>query len=320
VLERIASLLTRGGRFLVTTHRDPDVDGVGSMLALGLALIDSGKEVVLLTEKALHNPLNQLKGADLIVQGLKAEMAFDCVFVLDCGDLERLGSTWKQVERLRPLINIDHHETNTGFGHVNLVDPGSSSTAELVYEVIKSSGLFIDARVAENIFAAIQADTGSFVYDNTTPGAMMIAAEMLEYGIRPWEISRKFLNEYSLSWLKLLAMCLETIELHHGGAIGMINVSLEMQDGADDVDGGRLVEYPRLLSGVEVAVLIKETGEGEYRVSLRSNSRVNVAVLASLFGGGGHSRAAGFDWQGSMERLKESFLEAAVRFLDEKRI
>ena len=317
-LNRIVSTLRDGKSFILTTHIDPDVDGIGSMLALGRALLDANKDVVLLTEAPVFPPYNRLRGADRIVQCLDSERAFDGVVVLDCAEIERLGGFWAKFESQKPLINIDHHESNNFFGHLNLVDINSSSTGELVFKVIKLGGFPVAHDVAENIFAAIQADTGSFRYDNTTPTSLKIAAEMMECGANPWELYREVMDGYGLSRLKLLEMALSTIEFHHAGKIGIMTLFLEMfvKAGASPVDSEGFVDYPRFVSGVEIAVLIRQIGKNHYKFSLRSNSRVNVAQLAARFGGGGHAKAAGIEYHGTIGVLKEDFLKEAVRFLD----
>lgn len=317
-LKRIVSTLNDGGSFLITTHRDPDADGIGSMLALGKALLNADKDVVLWTEAPVPHPNNRLKGADSIVQYIDPERDFDVVVVLDCAEIERAGQLQGNPGKLKSLINIDHHETNSFFGDLNLVDVNSSSTGELVFKVIKLGGLPIDRDVAGNVFAAIQADTGSFRYDNTSPTCLRIAAEMMDYGANPWKISREVMDGYSLSRLRLLEMALGTLEFYHAGKIGVMTIFLGMfsKAGAGPEDSERFVDYPRFVSGVEIAVLIRQTGENDYKFSLRSNSRINVAQLASRFGGGGHAKAAGIDCHGSIGPLKEDILREAVQLLD----
>ncbi len=317
LLSRIADILKEKKRFVLMTHKDPDADGIGSMLALGKALINAKKDVVLLTEKPVPTPLNLLNGSDIIVHDFDSKKGFDAVVVLDCGDAKRVGGPHDCLEGCRSLINIDHHETDDFFGDLNLVDQNSSSTGELVYKLIKMAGLPIDPDMAENIFAAVQADTGSFRYDNTTSESLRIAAEMMEYGVQPRRISRKMMDEYSLSRLRLLEMALGGIEFYYDGEIGMMTISSQMFEKAQArwEDSEKFVDYLRFVSGVEVAVLIRETGKDVYKFSMRSNNRVNVARLASIFGGGGHAKAAGFECHRPIGALKRDFLEEAGRFL-----
>ncbi len=317
-LNKIASVLREGRCFLLMAHEDPDTDAIGSMLALGMALIDSGKDVILLGEEPVPAPLNLLKGSDIICQGCDLGKDFDAVIVLDCGKIKRLGRFHKIINGHGILINIDHHASNDFFGDLDLVDTNSSSTAELVFRVIEAAGFSVDRDIAENIFAAIQADTGCFTYDNTTPDSLKIAAEMMSYGVSPWDLSRKIMYTYGASRLKLLGMALRDIEFYNEGKIGVMTLSKEMFEkaGAYRMDSEGFVDYPRFVSGVEIGVLIRQTGKDSYKFSLRSNNTVDVGKLASGFGGGGHMSAAGFDRHGPIDVLKKDLLEASNRALD----
>jgi len=318
-LNKIASILKKGASFLLVTHKDPDPDGIGSMLALGRSLLDAKKKAVFLTEEPISAPFTLLKGGDRIVQDIEAGDEFDAVVALDCGDRARVGASDIDLDDNGPLINIDHHGTNDFFGDINLVDAGSSSTGELIFRVIKKAGFPMGPDVAENIFTAIQMDTGSFRYENTTPECLKIAGEMLGYGVKPWELYRKFIDVHSHARLRLLGMGLGSIEYHYMGKIGIMTLSSEMfkRAGAKQADSEKFVDYPRFVSGVEIAVLIREKKKNVYKLSLRSNGEADVASLASRFGGGGHAKAAGFDYHGHIEDLKKDFLKEAVGLLDE---
>lgn len=319
-LSEISAALKSGRRFLLTTHKDPDGDGIGSMLALGRSLSMVKKEVVLFAEEPLPPPYDLLKGAEGVADRVEAKEDFDAVIALDCAEESRLGNLNGCLAHRKLLINIDHHETNDFFGDLNLVDPGSSSTGEVVFGILKQTNLPIDFEVAENLFVAIQTDTGSFRYSNATPSAFKAAAELMEYGVKPWEVSQKIMDHYPQSRLSLLQLALDTVEFHHQGRIGLMTLSSDLYDKAhaDRVDGERFVDYPRYVEGVEMAVLIRQIGEDNYKFSLRSNDQLNVGKLALKFGGGGHARAAGFEAHGSLESLKKDFLEEAVKFLNGK--
>lgn len=302
---------------MIMTHKDPDADGIGSMLALGKALLNEDKEVVLFTDEPVHSPVNLLKGYERIVHHVDVERDFDVVITLDCGDKNRVGDSCGYVDGSATVINIDHHESHDMFGDLNLVDSSSSSTGELIYRVIKDAGIPIDYDIAENIFTAIQADTGSFRYDNTSPETLRIAAEMMEYGVEPHQISTRMMNKYSLAKIRLLEIALGVVEFYNEGKIGMVTLSSDMFEKAQArlEDSGKFIDYLRDVSGVELAVLVLETGENIYKFSMRSNNKVNVAKLASLFGGGGHAKAAGFECHNSKGTLKKDFLRQAGRLL-----
>jgi bifunctional oligoribonuclease and PAP phosphatase NrnA len=315
----ISAALRKAHQFLIVTHEHPDTDGIGSMLALGKSLSDAGKEATLLTQEPLRPPLSLLQGAARVVTRLEPGRVFDAVVVLDCAQRERLGEVVRQVKDQLPLINIDHHETNDHFGTLNLVEPKGSSTGELVFEVIQAAGFPISPEVACNLFAAIQGDTGSFRYSNTTASALRAAAGLVERGADPWTISRGVMDAYGIARLRLLKMALDTVQLRHQGLIGVMTLTRDMFEaaGAHEADSEQFVDYPRFVRGVEIGVLIRETDADACRFSLRSNEWVNAADLAARFGGGGHARAAGFTYQGTVTAGLADFLEEAGRFLDE---
>ena len=320
VLNNIAGILRNGKRFFLASHKYPDGDAIGSILALGETLMLSGKEIVLFNEGPIPDSLKSMTGIEGVVKDFKPESGFDAFFVLDCGNLDRLGKISSHLSKLRPLINIDHHEGNPQFGDLNLVDANSSSVGEIIYRLIKMADLPMNLNIAGNIFVAIQTDTGSFRYENTTREAFNIAGEMLDWGVNPWQISRKVMNQYTLNKLRLLESSLKTIELYHAGEVGLITVTRKMllKAKADNFDSERFVDYPRFIPGVEIAVLIREIGKDCYKFSLRSNDQVNVADLASYFGGGGHQRAAAFTREGSLGLVKREFLDKALGFLDRR--
>ena len=231
--------------------------------------------------------------------------------------LFRSGGIYSNIGNIKPLINIDHHVNNSQFGDVNFVDSNSSSVGEIIYRLIQVANLPMSKNIAEDLFVAIQTDTGSFRYENTTKEAFTIAAEMVEWGINPWKISRKVMDEFSLKKLRLLELTLQTIEIFHSGKVGLITITQQMfsKAKADNFDSERFVDYPRLISGVEIGVLVKELGKGYYRFSLRSNDWVNVADLAYHFGGGGHPKAAAFTRYGSLDSIKQEFLDKAHEVL-----
>ena len=319
-LKKVAGVLDGGNRFLMMTHENPDVDGLGSMLALGKSLTDLGKEVVILIQKSLTPPLSLLSGAErMIVQGAEFKKEFDAVLALDCAEKERLGPCVSLWPGTGLSINIDHHETNTFFGGHNLVDADSSSTGELVYRLIRCGEFPLNHEIAENLFAAIQSDTGSFRFTNTTSNTMRISADLMDHGIIPWQTYQKTTNGYGPERLKLLAGALAQVEFYNQGKIGMMVLKKEMfaQSGAHGSDAEGFVEYPRDIKGVELAVMISEKDDDTYKFSIRSNAWANVAELASRFGGGGHAKAAGFTRKGSLAALKKDFLMEAGRLLNE---
>lgn len=319
-LNEIAHIVKKGERFFLASHKDPDGDAIGSLLALGETLLLSGKQVVLFNEGPIPDNLSSLSGIERVVNAVDMELGFDAALILDCGNLERVGTVSRHLSKIRPLINIDHHENNSRFGDINLVDAQSSSVGEIIYRLIKLANLPLNLTIAENLFVALQSDTGSFKYDNTTSETFSVAGELVDWGVNPWKISRKVMDEWTLKKLHILESALKTIELHSTGKVGFITIAQDTLSKADtdNLNCERFVDYPRCISGVEIAVLIREIKKDYYRFSLRSNDWVNVAKLASLFGGGGHPKAAAFSKEGSLDSVKQEFLSKAQGFLESR--
>ena len=318
-LNAIISSLLENERFFLTTHIDPDADGIGSMIALGKSLSLVGKDVTLVTQKPITGSLKTLSGSHRIQDKARIQAPFDVAIALDCAEKKRLGHLYDEFKKSHLLINIDHHGTNDYFGHINLVHPDRSSTGVIVFELIKAAGLPMDSEIAENLFAAIQTDTGSFKFSNTDSETFRAAAELVEYGAIPWDISRKVMDHYGMSRLKLLQLVLATLETSHGGSVAVLTLTREMlkESGAEEHEGHNFVDYPRFAVGIELSVLIREKEKNHYKFSLRSNDRVDVAELASRFGGGGHSRAAGFDGNGPLDSLKKAFMDNVTGYFED---
>lgn len=317
IIQPIADIINRSERFLLLTHKDPDADGIGSMLALGTAISQTGKKAVCLANGPLEGSLGMLRGSENIVFSEEDGSDYDVFIALDCSAIERIAG--RDGRKIYPLVNIDHHVTNDHFGHLNYVDALSSSTGEMVLKIIKAAGLPLGYATAENIFAAIQSDTGSFKYTNTTVSSLLAAVELIEMGVKPWDVAMRVLDGSNASKLELLRMGLGTVSFHHKDRIGVMVLTKEMfqKAGADFRESERFVDYPRCVRGVQIAVLVRQMGDNIYKFSLRSNTTDRVAELASVFGGGGHARAAGFEIKGLLDDNLRLFLKEAERFLNE---
>ena len=293
-------------RILLTMHRGPDGDALGSALALAGALREMGREVVVYNPDELPYNFRFLLGADQVAREIGSEDRFDVTVVTDAGAYDRLGPHVPQPPRRGILMNLDHHITTEPFGDVNYVDPAAASVGILAWKILRGLGHAITPRVAECIYASILADTGSFRYSSTDPECLRVAAELLECGVDPWEMTVRVYEQQPLARMRLLADVLGTLEVH--GRLATITITNEMMAKTgthlDLTDG--FINYARSVDGVEVAAAFREPADGSraWRVSFRSRGRVDVSAIAQKFGGGGHKNAAGCSIEGA---------EAAVR-------
>lgn len=307
----ISERLRKSSNILVVSHAHPDGDAIGSLLATGLALKAMHKEVCMYNESPIPTVYRFLHSVTEIQHNIDISKPYDTVVILDCGDIERVGAIAPDLLRFPMIINIDHHVTNTHFGHLQYVDPEACATAEIIYRLIETLPVPIDSSMAAAIYTGILTDTGSFRFSNTNQTAFSICARMIEKGANPYEVAQHVYGTYSLGRIKLLNLALDSLELSPNGRLSVMTLTRRMlsETGTqpEDIDG--IINYARRIEDVKVAALIHETGRARYHVSLRSDGDVNVADIAAGFGGGGHAGAAGFSADKRLAELKQELFQ-----------
>lgn len=281
-------------------HIRPDGDCVGSVMAVYQYIRKNMPDIevgVFLETPA--SVFGCIKDVEVIDSDMDTEKVFDAFIALDCA-ADRLGKGEAIFHRAKKRINIDHHISNAGCGDVNIVVPKASSTCEVVYGLLEEKGL--DIEIAKALYIGMIHDTGVFKYSNTSPETLQIAAKLIAYGFDfPKIIDETFYEKTYEQNLILGRAITESVRFMDGKCI-FSAVDKEMMDfynvGPKDLDG--IVNQLRIVKGVECAIFMYQTGLMEYKVSLRSNGAVDVSVIASFFGGGGHVRAAGCTMQGTI--------------------
>ncbi len=296
---------------MISTHQNPEGDAIGSVLALSLVLKDVGKAVTVLTQDPIPEILAFLPGAKEIIHQAPADGRFDIGFALDCGDRERLGEEFGKVKGIGKIINIDHHVSNNNFGEINFVNPRASSTAEIIYDLMRAIPAPMTLAIAENIYTGVLTDTGSFHYSNTSPKTFAVARACLLAGVDPWKVAEQVYETQPLPRLRLLPRVLQTLELHAEERISSVIVTRQMleETGTTPALTEDFINFPRSVRGVEVALLFREVTPQKYRVSLRSRGAADVARIAGMFQGGGHPNAAGCTVEGGLSEVKAKVLE-----------
>lgn len=312
IMEQIIDVIQKSSKIAITSHVNPDGDNVGASLALCLALQKLDKQVEFLLDDAIPTVYRFLKGAREVQHYSSfADLDFDLVISMDCGDLDRLGRV-KELAVKTQLVNIDHHISNTRFGNINLVEENASATAEIAYKLIKSMGIFIDKDMAECIYTGIVTDTGMFQYSNTTEETHVIAAELIIAGVEPSDIFNKVYQNSPKEKVLLMKEALQSLEFYFDDKVTCVEVSRKQMDSisSEDLDTEGIVNLARDIAGVEVAVFLKEKEPNVIKASLRSKNRVDVCAIAKDFGGGGHIRASGCTIHGSLEQARKQILES----------
>jgi phosphoesterase RecJ-like protein len=302
MINEIVRQINQGRRFLVCAHANPDGDAIGSTLGLMLGLEKLGKEVVAYNADGVPASLRFLPGAERLVNDLSTQSEFDCVFVLDAGDLKRTIDP--VAERAPVLINIDHHPGST-FGTLCYLDCEAAATAVMIYRVLKACGLCLDLDIALPLYTGLLSDTGSFRYSNSNPEAFSVGGELVALGIKPWDVASLLYESQPPERMKLLSLVLPTLHISVDHKYASVAMSLEMlaKSGALPEHSDSFVNYPRAISGVEVAVFFRQVDANRVKISLRSRGRIDVGALANRLGGGGHRNAAGGELPGSLESV-----------------
>lgn len=280
-------------------HMRPDGDCTGACMGVYQYIRTwyPEKEVDVYLEE-IPESFHFLKGTEEISHELK-EKEYDLFISLDCGDAGRLGFSEQAFHRANHTICVDHHISNGGFGEVNYIKPDASSTSELVYELLKKER--ITKEIAECLYLGIVHDTGVFQYTCTAPETMIVAADLMSKGIDYSRIITDTFYEKTYVQNQILGRALlESVRFMDGRCIVSV-ISKKVMDfyGATPKDLEGIVSQLRVTKGVKVALFLYETEFQEYKVSLRSDSEVDVSKVASYFGGGGHKKAAGVTMKGT---------------------
>ncbi len=327
MIQTIIDQLQRNRRFILASHRHPDGDAIGSLLATGLALKAMGKQVQLLNESPIPAVYRFLPSVNTIQQRVEPAATFDAGIVLDCGDIDRVGTVSETIGALPIVINVDHHVTNTHFGHLQMIDVDACATAEIIFRLIKQLPVKIDCAMATAIYTGILTDTGSFRFSNTNRSAFAICEEMIGCGANPYEVAQHVYGTYSLGRIKLLNLALDSLEISSNGKLSVMTLTQRMlketRTQAEDIDG--IINYARRIEDVQVAALIHELssngstpkGTSQFHVSLRSDGVVDVAKIAAQYGGGGHASASGFSDTAKLTDLKAQLMALAKTIPDQ---
>src|SRR5438309_12035664 len=308
----IDQILRDHQRFSICGHVRPDCDALGSQLALALSLQALGKEVRVWNEDGMLEKYSFLPRAELLTKPPSTPEDFDVAIALDTAIQNRLGTALVAIRSSKIWINIDHHPSNPGYGDVAHIDSSAPATAEIVFHLIKSQGLPFNRDIAENLYAAISTDTGSFQYPQTSAHTFEIAAELIRTGLDVGRLSQQLYENYPRRRLELLRELLRTMRFQQEGRVASFGLTLKTaaELGVLPEDNEGLIDHLRAVRGVIVAVFFEELSDGKVRVSMRSKDEaVDVCAICQKFGGGGHTLAAGARIRGSLAEVEEKVLE-----------
>jgi len=315
-MEDVARLIHSKKTFVLTTHVNPDGDGLGAQSALYVVLKRLGKKVYIVNHDQLPPRYTFLSFASAYRQSDTIPVHDVCI-VVDAGDFSRIREGVQRKE-FGILVNIDHHYSNNHYGDYNLVIPKAAATGEVVYELIKKLKVKIDKSIAESIYVSVLTDTGGFRNSNTTPQVLRLAAELMENGADGSAITRKIFSGISKEAMELNRVSLGKIKLDDAGRIGTMTLSQSdlKKTGATDDDTENLVNQISKIDTVKIAAFLKERVDGKIKLSLRSgDENINVAEVAREFQGGGHTYAAGALLAGPLKAALQKVLKVCHQAL-----
>jgi bifunctional oligoribonuclease and PAP phosphatase NrnA len=320
IIRKILKAIKKHHKFFITGHVRSDGDCLGSELALARMLFKMGKSVYIMNTGPISRELlfmPRVKQVKTYHKYDKLPDNIDVIFTLDSEGLNRLeameGIIREKIDKrnnlkqIKPVvINIDHHPDNGNFGDINWVDSQMSSVGEMMYILIKRSGIGIDKEIATDIYISIDTDTGHFCFESTTPRSHLIAADLLQKGINIRNIYKGIYEDKTYGELQLFVECLRRIKLSLNGRVGWSVLTRQMYKycGAQPTDSQNYIAQIKAIKGVKIALLFRETTSDPLliKISVRTDNSIDANKLVRALGGGGHNRAAGLTLQPSLKK------------------
>ncbi len=309
----IKERLQAAHRVLVTSHIRPDGDALGSLLALGLALQDAGKEVQMVLSDGVPESFCHLPGSEQIRK--KADGEFDLIITVDCSDLERVGSA---LDGYRPPdIVIDHHVTTEPFGTLNLVEPEAVATASVLTRCMPGWGLKLTQPIAANLITGLVTDTLGFRTSNIGPEALRQAADLLEFGVDLSGLYFRSLVRRTFPAAKYWGAGLTSLRRTNGIIYATLTLADRQASGYTGNDDADLINIVSSIDDADAAVIFVEQGPGKVKVSWRGlKPQVDVSKVAQHFHGGGHKAASGAELDGTLAEVQEKVLATTRKLIN----
>ena len=315
-LVEVLAAIREGERFLLVAHENPDGDALGSLVAMQGVMRALGKDSVMFIARD-EFPLPYEYAFfefDRLVTDIPADVARRTIVFLDCGNFDRNAVEVGEAQ----ILNLDHHHDNTLFGTINHVVPDASCTAEIVWDLLRALDVELTQHIAEALYVGLVTDTGRFMYENTGSAAHIMAADLIEAGVKAHEIYRRLYEGVPEPKLALLTRALSHVQRFDDGRLTLSRLTRQdfAETGAEESYTEGIIDHLRAVHGTKVAALARELasdgGRALSKVSLRAtDGAVDVSLIARAQNGGGHRQAAGFSTEMAPDELV-SFLRREV--------
>jgi phosphoesterase RecJ-like protein len=318
-LSRVGELLARHDHVVLVGHKDADGDTLGCSLAFAEALRARGKQAYVVVPPPHPTKYGWLPGFSEVLDAPPPGVELGLVVFLDNGSLQLSGSIVEHIGDGTTIVNIDHHSSNSRYGHLNIIDTEASAVGQMCLRMFEEFGWPVTPTMATNLYTALMTDTGGFRHDNTNARALGDAARLAELGAEPSWIASMVYRSKPVTTLRLDGLTIAGLEVDMGGRLAWTKVSRKVlrQAGAVMAESEGIIDTVNSLAGVEMAVLFKEVGRRLTKVSVRTREPLDAAALCARFGGGGHKRAAATEVQLPIDEAAEVFLAAARETIEE---
>ena len=305
-LTQVADAIRARRRFVVVSHARPAGDAIGSQVAMTLALRALGKDVRMVAHDPAPQQMQDFPAVADIQLVDQLDDLGDAVIFMECGDVRRPGVTGLDQGF---VINIDHHPGNAMYGAMNCIDLSAAACGEIVFDLIAALGVPISVEMATHVYLAVLTDTGGFHYSHISPRTFDICRRCVEAGLDPTAVSRAIYDNNNLGRVRIWGAVLNDMRLSPDGRVAALSMDRALAErcGAtyDDTEG--LINFPLTVKEIQAVVFFKESGPGDWRISMRSKGNVNVNAIAREFGGGGHTNASGCGATGDLAHLVALF-------------
>ena len=311
----IAKFINDNDNFLIVSHFNPDGDAICSALGFGELLKYLGKKFVMAIEGGAPEKYDFLPDAKRIFDPSAEElpMTFSTLVTLDIGSFERIGAAKEMLAEDHKILNIDHHGSNKGFGEAALVDTAASSVCEILTHLAQYMKVEIGENMATYLYTGIMTDTGRFRFGSTSPLVMRACADLIEAGADPVKIAEKIYYDLPKEYIEALGKALYSLKFFADDKLAM----MEYHHTAEIPDAEGFIDFAVGIRGVLGAVFIRLIpDDGRFKVSLRARGDFIISDIAESYGGGGHPKAAGFRYRGSLQDLKDGLMKSLTEKLE----
>jgi len=311
---KVKKAILKAKNIVISSHRDPDGDAIGSILALGLSLEKLGKRIFMVSADGVPKRYARLPGANRIIR--RTAKNCDLAIAVDCDDEEVLGKTFETFKRAKTILEIDHHAVRRSFGNISFVDPAAAATGEMIYKLVKLLKIPISKEVAQNILTAIIVETNSFSFPDTSRFTFTICADLLRTGLDFYKLTSMIYWSKTKEVVLLSGICLSRAKFLEKGKIAWSVIRKKDFDRirGKDEDVDVVADEIRAIKSVKIVILFREKSKSVLRVSLRSKGTINIARLAESYGGGGHFDVAGCRISNNKKTIQE-FLSKAKKMV-----